>query len=348
MIGRLVGRYRIVSKIGEGGMGVIYRARDEVLNRDVALKVLAESPVIEGLDKDHLLHEARAGSALNHPNICTVYEILEIDGELYFVMELIEGKSLSALIGDAGLPVESVLRYGVQIAAALGHAHGRGIIHRDLKSSNIVVTTDGLVKVLDFGLARRVAADVTDESEVTVMSHSSPGTVSGTLSYMAPEVLRGAPGDVAERSVGAWRRPLRGCCRPASVSREDGLRDELCNPARNAAAVAGANPSELVGNDSAMPREGPRAAVPERQRSQGGARRGRVGSDRRRSATEPANGFPDDGHARRPTLDRQRQRCAAAGRHDEGRISSALDEPALALGSRGTLLSWARGLRSGV
>ena len=94
MIGRLVGRYRIVSKIGEGGMGVVYRARDEVLNRDVALKVLAESPVIEGLDKDHLLHEARAGSALNHPNICTVYEILEIDGELYFVMELIEGKSL--------------------------------------------------------------------------------------------------------------------------------------------------------------------------------------------------------------------------------------------------------------
>jgi len=154
MIGGMLGHYRVLSKIGEGGMGVVYRAHDEVLRRDVALKALSE-PVIERLGKEHLLHEARSSSALNHPNICTVYEIVEIDGTLYIAMELVEGKSLNELIGDTGLPVESVLHYGAQIAAALAHAHGRHIVHHDLKSSNVVVTPEGLLKVLDFGLARQ-------------------------------------------------------------------------------------------------------------------------------------------------------------------------------------------------
>ena len=195
MIGQLIGHYRIESKIGEGGMGVVYRAHDEALHRDAALKVLADTPVIERLGRDHLLHEARACSALNHPNICTIYEILEAGDSLYIAMELVDGRSLTALIGDAGLPVESILRYGVQIAAALGHAHGRRIIHHDLKSSNIIVTPEGLVKVLDFGLARRIPAGTPDEHTVTFKSLERPGGVSGTLSYMAPEILRGEPGD---------------------------------------------------------------------------------------------------------------------------------------------------------
>ncbi|MGH9199679.1 MAG: serine/threonine-protein kinase [Vicinamibacterales bacterium] len=219
MIGRLLGHYRVVSKIGEGGMGVVYRAHHEILNRDVGLKVLADSPAIERLGKDHLLHEARAGSALNHPNICTVHEIIEIDGELSIAMELIEGKSLTVLIGDTGLPVESVLRYGVQIAGALAHAHGRGIVHRDLKSANVVVTPDGLVKVLDFGLARRIPLDVPDESTMTFTAPDSSGSVSGTLFYMAPEVLRGESGDargdlwalgVVLYEAAAGRPPFRG------------------------------------------------------------------------------------------------------------------------------------------
>jgi hypothetical protein len=194
MIGDLLGHYRVVSKIGEGGMGVVYRAHDEVLNRDVALKVLADSPAIETLTKDHLLHEARAGSALNHPNICIVHEVFDIQGGLCIAMELIEGKSLADLIGQAGLPVETVLHYGGQIAAALAHAHSRGIVHRDLKSANIAVTADGLVKVLDFGLARRTPTEFSGDPTMTFSALDSGG-VSGTLGYMAPEVLRGEPGD---------------------------------------------------------------------------------------------------------------------------------------------------------
>ena len=156
MIDKVLGHYRIVSKLGEGGMGVVYRARDQVLQRDVALKFLGETLGREA--RQFLLREARAASALSHPNICTVHEVGEADGEFYIVMELIEGKPLSVSIGTGGLPYESVMRYGAQIAGALTHAHGRNIVHRDLKSANVIVTPEGLVKVLDFGLARRLAA----------------------------------------------------------------------------------------------------------------------------------------------------------------------------------------------
>jgi serine/threonine protein kinase len=193
VIGELLGHYRVLSQVGEGGMGTVYRAHDEVLHRDVALKALSDE-VIERLGKEHLLQEARASSALNHPNICTVYEVVEAGDALYIAMELVEGKPLSELIGG-GLPIELVLRYGAQIASALGHAHGRRIIHHDLKSPNIVVTAEGLVKVLDFGLARRMPTELSDAQTMTFSTPSGPREVSGTLSYMAPEVLRGEPGD---------------------------------------------------------------------------------------------------------------------------------------------------------
>jgi serine/threonine protein kinase len=156
VIGQILGHCRIVAKIGEGGMGVVYRAYDEVLHRDVAVKVVNKDARLDSSGSQHLLHEARASSSLSHPNICTIHEVGETDGDLYIVMELVEGKSLRAISADAGLPPQSVLRYGVQIASALARAHDRGIIHRDLKTANIVVTSDGLVKVLDFGLAKQV------------------------------------------------------------------------------------------------------------------------------------------------------------------------------------------------
>ena len=195
MIGDLLGHYRILSKLGEGGMGSVYRARDEVLHRDVAVKIVSDSAVSQKTSREFLLHEARSSSALCHPNICTIYEVGEWMGELFIVMELVEGQSLSSLTGGTGLSVQTVLRYGGQVASALAHAHSRNVIHRDLKSSNIVVTPEGLVKVLDFGLARRIIVDASGEQTATIGEFQSDNSVGGTLPYMAPEVLRGEPLD---------------------------------------------------------------------------------------------------------------------------------------------------------
>ena len=195
MIGQVLGHCRVVAKIGEGGMGVVYRAYDEVLHRDVALKVVNKDARIDASASQNLLHEARASSSLSHPNICTIYEVGETDGELYIVMELVEGKTLRAMRGDLGLPPESVVRYGVQIAAALGRAHDRGIVHRDLKTANIVITADGLVKVLDFGLAKQVGGGIFEGPTQSFATIQDTSSVSGTLTYMAPEILRGEAAD---------------------------------------------------------------------------------------------------------------------------------------------------------
>lgn len=195
MIGEVLGHYRIVEKIGEGGMGVVYLGRDEVLHRNVALKVVKRDVGPDQTISQNLLHEARASSSLSHPNICTIYEVGETDGELYIVMELVEGKSLRMLRGEVGLPAESVLRYGVQIASALVRAHDKGIVHRDLKCANILVTSEGLVKVLDFGLAKRIGGGISQATTWTLESAQERSTVSGTLPYMAPEVLRGEGAD---------------------------------------------------------------------------------------------------------------------------------------------------------
>jgi serine/threonine protein kinase len=195
VIGHALGHYRMIAKIGEGGMGVVYRAYDEVLHRDVAIKVVNKSARPDTSESQSLLHEARASSSLAHPNICTIHEVGETEGELYIVMELVEGKSLRALSADAGLPPESVMRYGVQIARALVRAHDRGIVHRDLKTSNIVITADGLVKVLDFGLAKQVGSGIFEGSTRSFATAQGASSVSGTLPYMAPEILRGEPAD---------------------------------------------------------------------------------------------------------------------------------------------------------
>src|SRR3989454_6837267 len=177
------------------GMGVVYRAHDEVLHRDVALKVVNKGAGLDASASQNLLHEACASSSLAHPNICTIYEFGETEGDLYIVMELVEGKSLCAMSGGGGLPAESVLRYGVQIASALARAHDRGIVHRDLKTANIVVTSDGLAKVLDFGLARRVESGLFEGSTQSFEAMQTTPNVGGTLPYMAPEVLRGEAAD---------------------------------------------------------------------------------------------------------------------------------------------------------
>jgi serine/threonine protein kinase/photosystem II stability/assembly factor-like uncharacterized protein len=192
MIGQTLDHYRILAQIGEGGMGVVYRARDEVLNRDVALKLLTHG-TLEKVGPDHLLREAQTASSLSHPNICTIHQVGRTDNDFYVVMELIEGRSLSDLITATGLSMETVMRYGTQVADALAHAHDRGIVHRDLKGSNVMVTPEGRVKVLDFGLATRLERE--EISDVTLSHTALESKLVGTLPYMAPEVLRGEKGD---------------------------------------------------------------------------------------------------------------------------------------------------------
>jgi serine/threonine protein kinase/photosystem II stability/assembly factor-like uncharacterized protein len=195
VIGQVLDHYRVVAQIGEGGMGTVYRAHDEVLHRDVAVKVVNKSAGLDPSASQNLLHEARASSALAHPNICTIYEVGETEGNLYIVMELVEGRSLRAMSRNGGLPPESVLRYGIQIASALARAHDKGIVHRDLKTANIVVTPDGLAKVLDFGLARRAGSEVLEGATQSLETLQTTSSVSGTLPYMAPETLRGETAD---------------------------------------------------------------------------------------------------------------------------------------------------------
>ena len=195
MIGQVLGHYRILDKIGEGGMGVVYRAFDETLHRDVAIKVVRKLPSTDPASNQNLLLEARASSALSHPNICTIYEVAETAGELYIVMELVEGKNLRAMSTPLGVAPESVLRYGAQIAAALARAHDRGLVHRDLKAANVVVTPSGLVKVLDFGLAKRSGGAILEGPTQSFASTEEASTISGTLHYMAPEILCGEPTD---------------------------------------------------------------------------------------------------------------------------------------------------------
>jgi len=193
MIGEKLGHYQLTAKIGEGGMGVVYRARDEELNRDVAVKVLSAA-ALEQLGKDHLLKEAQTASALNHPNICTIYQIGRVDDGFYLVMELLEGQPLSELARSTKLTTEAVTRYAVQIADALAHAHERQIVHRDLKGPNVVITHDGRVKVLDFGLARRLDKAAVDAITRTLRPAAPDHSIVGTLPYMAPEVLTGEIG----------------------------------------------------------------------------------------------------------------------------------------------------------
>ncbi len=196
-VGETVSHYRILEKLGSGGMGVVYRAHDERLDRDVALKVLPPECVADPNRKRRFIQEARAASALNHPNIITIYDIDEADGVHFIAMEYVKGKTLDQLIARHGLRVGEALKHAVEMAAALAKAHSAGIVHRDLKPSNVMVTDDGLVKVLDFGLAKLTELAPTGEAETvaTAEPRTEEGTVVGTVGYMSPEQAEGKPVD---------------------------------------------------------------------------------------------------------------------------------------------------------
>jgi eukaryotic-like serine/threonine-protein kinase len=196
MIGRIILHYEIVETLGHGGMGVVYKARDTHLDRFIAIKVLPPEKVADAERKRRFVQEAKAASALNHPNIVHIYDIAEANEIQFIAMEYVAGKTLDQLIGRKGLRLNEVLKYAVQIADALAQAHAAGIIHRDLKPSNIMVTENGIVKVLDFGLAKLSETATGEFGETaTVRAPEGPsteeGAIVGTVAYMSPEQAEG-------------------------------------------------------------------------------------------------------------------------------------------------------------
>ena len=201
MIGTTIRHYAVESQLGKGGMGVVYRARDTRLNRPVALKLLKPELVSDTDRRQRFLREARAAAATTHPAIAQIYDVDEQDGTIFIAMELVEGRTLRELITSKELDLQSSIEIAIQIADGLAKAHDKGIVHRDIKSDNIMVTPEGHAKILDFGLAKLLDPSVgegqrtTDQAGVETVAQTQLGVVMGTIAYMSPEQARGRPVD---------------------------------------------------------------------------------------------------------------------------------------------------------
>src|ERR1700730_16456772 len=195
--GQTIGHYKVLRKIASGGMGVVYEAEDTSLGRRVAVKFLPEQMAQDSQLRERFQREARAASALNHPNICTIHSIEQFEDDYFLVMELLEGQTLGQMLGRVQFPMERLLPMAVQIADALESAHSKGIVHRDIKPANIFVTDRGQIKILDFGLVKIENSEERKEGgpstviEKQAAELTSPGAAVGTASYMSPEQARG-------------------------------------------------------------------------------------------------------------------------------------------------------------
>src|SRR5262245_8608898 len=188
MSGKTIAQYRILEELGSGGMGSVFKPVHTQLDRSVVIMVLLSERVNDEESRRRFLREARLASALDHPNICTIFEVQQADGNSFIAMQFVEGKTLKAAIAKRPLPTPSLLSIALQVADALTMAHDRGIIHRDIKPQNIMITPRGQVKVLDFGLAKGIAVPGAREAEADLTEAGSP---LGTPSYMSPEQIRG-------------------------------------------------------------------------------------------------------------------------------------------------------------